>query len=167
MEDPQLELADVKAQFVEAERRLKELAAELEGVASARETLDESGRVVGAAAGTLASTAADLTQLTVQIASAARAIEQAEPGAVSDRLHDVETILTKIGEILEKNDGALGSVSADLKLLKGSIDVVQGTVETVDGSIAELQRAQTRVLLLAFVTLVVLIGATAFGLIVR
>lgn len=96
MEDPQLELADVKSQYLEAEAQLKELAVEVQGAASARQTLGETGESVANAANSVAATASDLADLSERLATAARAIEQAEPGAVRDRLNDVDASLEKV-----------------------------------------------------------------------
>ena len=100
MEDRQLELAEVKAQFVEAEARLNTVVRELGGAATARESLVAVSETVGSAATQVGEAAGDIAGFTEQLAAAAHAIEQAEPGAVRARLDDVDKRLGRIEEAM-------------------------------------------------------------------
>jgi len=96
LDDPQLELDAVKQQFLEAENHLRTLADEIRRAATARQALDEASGGLASASQDLQSTASRLAELSERLAGAAAAIEQAEPGAVRDRLAEVDAHVSEL-----------------------------------------------------------------------
>ena len=113
MENEQLGLEEVKAQFLEAESRLVDVSKELQGISSTRDSLESVGQSLTGVAEAMTVTAGTLANLTDELSSATRAIEDAEPGAVMARLNEQDGQFSRLVEDL----GGLSKSLAQTRIL--------------------------------------------------
>ena len=107
-DDAQLELAEVKARFVESEAHLNRLAESARGLDGARDSLEGASAAMAGTGSELAAASGELANLSERLLAVVTAFESADPDAI---LLDVRGLREDVA-----------SVRSDLATMTGSLE---------------------------------------------
>ena len=113
--DNTLDLAEVSERFLQAEARLRDLAAAAESLSTESAQLGEARQSVRDLAGSVSQLTGTLEGLVEDLQLATQAIQQTDPATIVRRLDEFDSALTEVGNQLQSHEAVAEATNRSVK----------------------------------------------------